>query len=318
MKKIVVTAGIIFLTLFISFVWWKDGLSPVNINDNRPQIFVVSPGQGIKEISKNLRDTGLIRNQIVFFLLTKKLGLDKKIEAGDYKLYKSMSADEIANSLTHGTHDIWVTIPEGVRALEIADILKQQIPSYDDSWKSKLEANEGYLFPDTYLIPRDADVDLIINILRNNFDQKYSKLGESKSGLSEQEVVIIASLVEREAKFDKDRPLVASVIINRLNLGMGLNIDATLQYALGYQADEKRWWKKSLTEEDKAISSPYNTYLHAGLPPTPISNPGSASLLAALNPATSNFLYYISDSKGNNHYATTLQGHENNIKKYGL
>ncbi len=318
MRKILITLAILTTVLIIAVLWWKNGLSAVSPSDKKPHIFVVEKGQGIREISKNLKDQGLIKDQIVFFLLTKKLGLDKKIEAGDYRLYPSMSAVQIVTNLTHGTLDTWVTIPEGNRTAEIAEILKNQVPSYKDSWRAELENNEGYLFPDTYLIPKDADVKLVISIMRNNFELKYSTLETSKNGLTKDQVVTVASLVEREARFDKDRSLIASVILNRLNLGMKLDIDATLQYALGYQEAEKRWWKKTLTDNDKAINSPYNTYRNGGLPPTPISNPGLASLDAVINPATTNFLYYISDSKGNNHYATTIQGHEENIRKYGL
>ena len=318
MKRFLITIGIIAITGVLTSLWWTNGLSPVNKSDKTPHIFVVSKGQGIREISKNLKDQGLIKDQIVFFLLTKKLGLDKKIEAGDYRLFKSMPATEIANNLTHGTLDIWVTIPEGTRAQEIADTLKKQVPSFKESWRTELEKNEGYLFPDTYLIPRDATIDLIINTMKKNFESKYKAFGQPKNGMSKEDVVKIASLVEREAKFDRDRPLVASVIINRLSMGMKLDIDATIQYALGFQEADKRWWKKSLTLQDLQLQSPYNTYTNAGLPPTPISNPGIASLDAVINPTTSNFLYYVSDSKGNNHYSTTLEGQQQNIKKYGL
>lgn len=318
MRKLWITAGGLFLIFIASALWWKNGLSAVNKNDNDPQIFIVERGQGIREIAKNLKDQGLIRDQIVLFLLTKKLGLDKKIEAGDYRFFKSMSASDIANGLTHGTLDIWITIPEGNRATEIAQLLEKRIPSYQDEWAEELEKKEGYLFPDTYLIPKDADISLIISIFKNNFNLKYKTLGNPKNNLTKDEVVTIASIVEREAKFDRDRPLVASVILNRLNLGMKLDIDATLQYGLGFQEKEKRWWKKSLTENDKTFDSSYNTYLVNGLPPTPISNPGLSSLDATVNPATTNYLYYISDSKGNNHYAVSYYRHLDNIKKYGL
>jgi len=318
MRKFWITAGVLFLIFLLFGFWWKNGLSAVNPSDNSPQIFIVERGQGIREIAKNLKDEGLIRDQIVFFLLTKQLGLDKKIEAGDFRFYKSMTATEIANGLTHGTLDIWITIPEGNRAREIAQLLEKRIPSYQNDWAQELEDEEGYLFPDTYLIPKDADINLIISTFKNNFEVKYKTLGTPENNLTKNEVVTIASLVEREAKFDRDRLLVASVILNRLNIEMKLDIDATLQYALGFQEKEKRWWKKSLTEADKTFDSPYNTYLTSGLPPTPISNPGLSSLEAVINPATTNYLYYISDSMGNNHYAQDYEDHLDNIKKYGL
>ncbi|KKP80039.1 MAG: Aminodeoxychorismate lyase, partial [Candidatus Levybacteria bacterium GW2011_GWB1_35_5] len=231
----------------------------------------------------------------------------------------SMSAYEIAESLTHGTLDIWVTVPEGYRAEEIADILEGKIPNYDKSWRDVLNQNEGYLFPDTYLVPRDADINTIISIFKNNFQTKYDSVKSLKTNnLSDTQTLVLASLVEREAMLEEDRPLVASVIYNRLSIGMKLDIDATLQYALGYQEDEKRWWKKGLTNEDKKLNSPYNTYTNPGLPPAPISNPGLSAISAALNPAKTDYLYYITDQNGKNRYATNLEGHSANIEKYGL
>ena len=317
MKKVLITLVLLLFLTIVFIIWWKTGLMSVNPQSKAPIIFVIENGQGVKAISKNLKTQGLIKNQIVFFLLTKKLGIDKKIEAGDYRLYPSMSSYDIAQELTHGILDVWTTFPEGDRAGEIADILKAKIPSYQDSWEPELEKNEGYLFPDTYLIPKDATVESVITMMRANFDAKYATLTPSKSFTKDQ-IVTIASLIEREAKTAQDRPLVASVIINRLNLGMKLDIDATVQYALGYQADEKRWWKKELTNADLATPSVYNTYNHAGLPPTPISNAGLASLKAAINPANTDYLYYMTDKKGINHYAATFAEHEANIAKYGL
>ena len=318
MKRVYVTLGLIIALLFIGFAWWKHGTSPVNSKNKTPKIFVVEPGQGVRAIAKNLKDQGLIKDPVVFFLLTKKMRIDNKIEAGDYRLFPSMNAGDIAQELTHGTLDIWVTIPEGQRASEIAETLKEKMPNYDESWDAKLEENEGYLFPDTYLVPTDADIDTIISLMRNNFDSKYSTIDTSNTKLSKAQIVSIASLIEREARHQEDRPIVSGVIQNRLGQGMKLDLDATIQYALGYQADEKRWWKSALSLDDLALNSPYNTYKVAGLPPTPISNPGIESLRAAVNPTDSDYLYYITDKNGINHYAKTLQEHNNNINKYGL
>ena len=318
MNRISITVAILAVFIVLSFVWWKKGTSPVNPKNNTPKIFIIEQGQGVRAIAKSLKDQGLIRDQVVFFLLTKKLGLDNKIQAGDYRLFPSMSAGQIAKELTHGTLDIWITIPEGQRAGEIADALKAKMPKYDPTWRDALEKHEGYLFPDTYLFPKDSKIEDIIIIMTNNFDAKYKTLGSSKTRFSKEEIVTLASLIEREAKHDDDRPVVSSVINNRLSLGMKLDIDATIQYALGYQESEKRWWKSSLTDADKKLNSNYNTYLVAGLPPAPISNPGLSSLQAAINPAETDYLYYITDSKGTNHYAKTFIEHEANIQKYGL
>lgn len=318
MRKLFTLSLILIAVFFGLFFWWKDGLSAVNSADKTQKIFVIQKSEGVREIANKLKKERLIKSPVVFFLLIWKQGLDRKIQAGDFRLSPSMTTTEIANTLTHGTLDVWVTIPEGKRAEEIADILKTSIPAYQSFWRNELVKHEGYLFPDTYLIPKDADINLIISIMRNNFEKKFASIASSKTGLSKEEIIIVASLVEREAKFDEDRPLVASVIINRVNIGMKLDIDATVQYALGYQENQKTWWKKGLTANDLAISSPYNTYRNPGLPPTPISNPGLAVLKAVVNAPQTNYLYYISDRNGRNHYAKTLEEHNENIKKYGL
>ncbi|MEK7061002.1 MAG: endolytic transglycosylase MltG [Patescibacteria group bacterium] len=319
MRKLTILIIIITIAIISGAIWWKAGTSPVNSQDKKQYTFVIGKNESVREISNRLREEGFIKDRVAFFVLVNFiLDVDKNIQAGDHRLSPSMNTREIAKSLTLATNDIWVTIPEGLRAEEIADILKKEITSYNDSWRKKLIENEGYLFPDTYLVPKVAEIDQILLIFKSTFETKYNGLDKSKTKFSKDEIVTIASLVEREAKHASDRPLVASVIINRLGLGMKLDIDATVQYALGYQEDEKDWWKKALTFEDLEINSPYNTYRNAGLPPSPISNPGLASLEAAISPANTNYLYYISDKSGINRYAETLEEHNQNIEKYSL
>lgn len=318
MKKLLIVIILLIIVILGSFVWWKNGLSSANSANKESIIFVVQKGSGLKEISANLEKTGLIKSRIVFFLYARFGRFEEKIQAGDFRLSPSMTAKEIAENLTHGTLDVWVTIPEGKRAAEIAEILKDNIPSYRDSWKNILVQNEGYLFPDTYLIPKDADIEIIISQMRDNFEQKYKSLNTSKTKLNKNEIVTLASLIEREAKFPEDRPLVGSVLINRFEIGMKLDIDATVQYALGYSQEEKKWWRKNLTFEDLKINSPYNTYRNAGLPPSPIANPGIEALKAVVNPADTNYIYYISDKTGHLHFAKTLNEQNANIEKFDL
>ena len=156
--------------------------------------------------------------------------------------------------------------------------------------------------------------------MRENFTKKYAEISPKRmqSSYTQGQIVTVASLIEREAKFPQDRPLVASVIYNRLSNDMPLQIDATIQYALGYQTDQQTWWKKNLTDDDLALNSAYNTYTQTGLPPTPIANPGVLSLEAALNPAQTNYLYYVSDKDGHNHYEETLAEHDADILKYSV
>lgn len=181
-----------------------------------------------------------------------------------------------------------------------------------------LVPNEGYLFPDTYLIPKDATVEMIIKQMRDNFDQKYAEINVPNFKLTKPQIVILASLIEREAITDEERPIIAGILMNRLNAGIALQVDATIQYAKGQNPITKKWWEPVVLDEYKSVVSDYNTYLHAGLPSGPICNPGIKSLSAAANPANTNYLYYLHDKNRIIRYATTLQEHEMNIQKYGL
>jgi UPF0755 protein len=317
MKKLTILFIIILLVVAALLIWWSNGVAPVSKKDTGTQTFVVNKGAGIREIASSLKRAGLIKDPVVFFLLVKKEGLEKKIQAGSFKLSPSQSAGQIAKNLTLGTQDIWITIPEGKRAEEVAEILKKNLPLYNDSWVETLKENEGYLFPDTYLFPKESTVETVVNVMRGTFDSRFAEV-ENHTNLTHDQVVILASLIEREAREDIDRPIISSVIHNRLNIGMPLQIDATVQYALGYDAGEQTWWKKNLTVTDLKIDSPYNTYIVTGLPPGPIASPGLAVLKAAANPADTDYIFYITDKNGENHYAKTNAQHNANIKKYGL
>lgn len=316
-KRLIVFFGILLLILFIGSVWFNEAVSPVNPQDTSPVIFVINQGDPIKSVASNLKKEGLIRDPLAFFILVKQKGVEKYIQAGDFRLSPSMSASEVIDELQHGTVDVWVTIPEGWRNEEIALLLAREL-SVPENEFLKL-AEEGYMFPDTYLIPRQASASGAAELMRRNFDKKVTEplANDIKaSSLSLHEIITMASLIEREAKHDEDRPIIAGILFNRLNDNMVLNIDATLQYALGYQIAEKSWWKKSLTNEDKEVESPYNTYQFPGLPPGPIANPGLSSITAVLHPSDTEYYYYLADSEGVNHYAITLEEHNANIERY--
>lgn len=318
MKRLSVALILLIIIVVGGWIWWKDSMSPVNTSNKESVIFVVQKGSGLKEIANKLKKENLIKNRIVFFLYTRIGRFENKIQAGDFRLSQSMTAEEIAQNLTHGTLDIWITIPEGKRALEIAEILKEKIPTYDSSWKTVLAQNEGYLFPDTYLIPKDANIEIVVSQMRKNFDAKYVTLDVSNTNLNKEEIVILASLIEREAITDAERPIIAGILLNRLDGGMALQVDATIQYAKGQNTSNKKWWEPVLIEEYKTIRSNYNTYLFAGLPPGPISNPGLEALLAAASPTKTDYLYYLHDKNRKIRYAKTLSEHNANIEKYGL
>ncbi len=314
MKKIVASCVVLIL-IVLTVAWWLHGNAPANALDKSQKVFVVERGEGVRAVGNSLKKEGLISDPTVFFILVKKEGKDNAIQAGDYKLSPSMNLSQIIDALSHGTMDIWVTIPEGMRADEIADILEKKIPSYDAAWRSQLRLHEGSLFPDTYLIPKDATIDSVLSILENNFQKKITETGLSSDSPNLEKTLTIASLIEREALFDDDRALVSSVIHNRLNIGMKLDIDASVQYALGKQPNGK-WWKKDLTPQDLTIESSYNLYASPGLPPTPICNPGLSSIQAALSPSETDYLYYVSDKSGHLHFAKTFKEHQANITKY--
>ncbi|MBI5123716.1 endolytic transglycosylase MltG [Candidatus Roizmanbacteria bacterium] len=318
MKKIYILL-ILFIIIFTSFyLFYKEGSLPVNKNGQVSKIFIIKQGEPLNTIANNLANEGLIRNKIVFYLIVKQLGIERKIQAGDFRLSANMSAVEVAKNLTHGTLDVWITLIEGTRKEEMAQIISKNLDIPEIEF-IKL-ADEGYLFPDTYLVPRTATAETVLSIIKNNFKNKFSEELQTQAKnkkLTEKQVLILASMVEREARQQVSREKVAGIILKRYLNEMPLQIDATVQYALGYQPDEKSWWKKSLTEDDLKIDSPYNTYKNKGLPPEPISNPSLSSIKAVINADENTpYWYYLTDKNGVMRYAVTLEEHQNNINKY--
>ncbi|NTU72880.1 endolytic transglycosylase MltG [Candidatus Roizmanbacteria bacterium] len=317
MRKVTILMVFLFIAAFGSYLFYAEGKMPVNKEDAKTKIFVVAPGEGLNNIIKNLAQDGLIRNRVIFYLIVKQLKLEKQIQAGDFRLSPSMSATEIAEALTHGTLDIWVTIPEGLRKEEVANIMAQKLGITDIEFTRK--AQEGYLFPETYLIPRQATAETVINLMRNTLNSKFTADMKSKAstiGITPNEVIILASLVERESKV-ADRQQIANIIVKRYKADWPLQLDATIQYAIGYDDAAQSWWKKNLTVDELAINSPYNTYKNKGLPPGPICNPGLTAIQAIINADINTpYFYYLSDSSGKTYYARTLEEHNANIKKY--
>jgi UPF0755 protein len=319
MKKLTIVILILLVVVLAGLFWWNYGMSPANINNKQSVSFFIKKGTGLKEIAGNLKNAGLIRNRIVFFLYIRLGRFEGKIQAGEFSLSPSMNASEIAQNLTHGTFDVEVLIKEGLRATEIAEILKDNIPTYNFTWINPLVMNEGYLFPAKYDFSKDTDIETIIKKMRNAFDQNFATINTDNSKLTKTQIVILASLIERESGKDPaEKPIIAGILMNRLNAGIPQQVDASIQYAKGQNPVTKKWWEPITIEEYKSVISNYNTYLFAGLPPGPISNPGRDSLNAAANPADTDYLYYLHDKNGQIRYAKTLAEHEANIKKYGV
>lgn len=317
MKKFKILFLLIILAVLGMYFMYVEGSLPVDKSNSGATIFVINKGEGLSSIIKRLASENLIRNKIVFYAISLQKGIEKKVQAGTYKLSKNMTAASVADALTHGTADEWVTIVEGLRKEEIAQLLSG---TFTFSEKKFIEtAKEGRLFPDTYRIPKEASMETIIALLETNFSEKMAEARKERpfDKRSDREILILASLVEREAKFADDRRTVASIILKRAQNDWPLQIDATVQYGLGYQRKENTWWKRELALEDLKVDNTYNTYERKGLPPAPICNPGLDSLKAAVS-ADPNipFWYYVNDKKGRIQVAKTLEGHNENIRKF--
>lgn len=271
-----------------------------------PVAIVIPSGATASDVGRILEDAGVVRSELAFRIAAGSRGLGSSLQAGEYDLRTNMTVDEALSALQGGpiVETVSVTIPEGLEieeiAAEAAETLtfepgafvaaatsgEHALPPYLPEGSGSLE---GFLFPKTYEFDPEADPEQVIATLLAQFEEEASTLdwGRAKDlGLSAYEVVVAASLIEREARADEDRAKVSAVIHNRLEEGMALQIDATIQYAL----PEKN---RLLTEADYGYESPYNTYLNPGLPPTPIASPGLASLEAALNPADEDYLYFV-------------------------
>ncbi len=319
--------AIIFILLILAPIaisrYYNYLLEPVS-KEETAQIFVVKPGQPIAQIAKNLEGAKLVKNALAFRLLVSQMGISKKIQAGDFRLSPNLSSRQIAQELTHGAIDVWVTIPEGLRLEEQAARIEEKLKfgenekfQFDKKEYLKL-AKEGFMFPDSYLIPRDANANDVVLRLQETFNQKVGNLPQkgANNDLSEEEVIILASLVEREARTSEERSIIAGILLNRLEAGVALQVDATVQYAKGYDSSKNSWWPPVTTEDYQNVRSPYNTYLFVGLPPTPIASPGLESIQAAAEPADTDYFYYLHDREGKIHYARTQEEHDRNIQEF--
>ncbi len=314
--RVAVLTGLVVLLFGGLWLWWNDANSPVS-SAVLFKTFVITKDENIRSVATRLKNDGFIKDQIGFFLKVRITGFDKKIQAGNFRLSPSMNVSEIIEELTHGKVDVRVTTLEGWRMEEVASKFAQEL-SIPESEILKI-AKEGYMFPDTYLVPQEATATAIMAMLSENFDKRVTpeiRASIESRGLNFKEGIILASLVEREGKTDTDRPVIAGILLNRLKEKWPLQVDATLQYALGYQPQERSWWKKTLYNEDKEVDSPYNTYKHTGLPPGPICNPGLSAIKAVANPTQSEYFYYLHDKEGSVHYAKTLAEHEANVEKF--
>ncbi len=275
----------------------------------------VEYGDTLMTISKKLESAHVINSIPAFQFFVVLYGNDKAIQAGDYFFDKPVPVNSVAFQMVRGDYNIdevRVTIPEGMTVYEMSKVFDEKLPSFDTEKFIELSKDkEGYLFPDTYFISPGATVENIIAQLNRNFENKTSKLEDEfdSSDHTFEDIIIMASIIEKEASGDDDRAVISGILWRRIAIGMPLQVDATLTYITGRDSSE-------LTLTDLGKDSPFNTYRNKGLPPAPISNPGILSILAALEPVESNYLYYLHDENGMIHYAKTFEEHKKNKALY--
>ncbi|MCJ7727823.1 MAG: endolytic transglycosylase MltG [Actinobacteria bacterium] len=288
--------------------------------------FEIKEGMTLKEIASLLEEKGIIDNAFLFRLFVEQRGKEKSLIPGIYTIETNSEYEKVLDRIVAGTPVVTYKfiIPEGYTVKQIIEMVAQEIPfieykdmeeavdigNYSYDYLKDAESLEGFLFPKTYEITIDYSARNIIEMMLAQYQFETGSLDYSFSedkGFTRYDILKIASMIEKEAYIAEERGLISAVIHNRLDINMALGIDATLCYILDK-------WDEGLTNEDKEIDSPYNTYMYAGLPPTPICNPGLASIEAALNPAAVDYLYFVvTDSEKHTHsFASTLEEHERN------
>jgi len=294
------------------------------------QFVEIPPGSGTNEIGRRLTERGVVNNLLTFRAALYWRG-SRTLKAGEYRFAEPMSAAQVVDKLARG--DVYVrrvTFPEGLTVIDMskiyesrglgaaADFLKaSRDPSAIKDLDPQAPDLEGYLYPETYAIPRGTPPAKLIGMMVDRFRAAYGpelRQQAQEQGLTTRQVVTLASLVEKETGQEQERPLVAAVYRNRMKLGMGMQADPTVIYAL----QKAGKYNGNIRREDLAYDSPYNTYKYAGLPPGPIASPRKASLEAALAPADVPYIYFVSRNDGTHVFATTLAEHNKNVRQFQI
>jgi len=348
--RVIALAGIVAVLAMVGIAIWqmqetpgdllKGEAPPAGLTPSSSQtvLLTVREGESVRDVGERLEKEGVVSSAILFRIMVALEGYEGQLKAGDYEFEKGMPTVQVIDRLRKGiTSPLVVTIREGMRAEEIADLMQSKgvvsrqsfleaiQSSYDFAFllNKPVRANlEGYLFPDTYFFGRTTSVEDAVKQMLENFDTKFSqdlRQEAANLGLSVHTVVTLASIVEREAQVPEERPIIAGVFLRRLRLGIPLEADPTVQYAVGNDpasVAEFGYWKKELSQQDLEVDSPYNTYRRMGLPPGPIANPGLASIEAVVRPAQTNYLYFVAKPDGSHAFAETLEEHLHNVELY--
>ena len=310
-SKILFVLIIIFVLLVSFFAYLL--VPPRQFPSN--ETITVEKGSPLGSVALSFEEKNIIRSGFMFKVCMTVLGGDKHIMAGGYVFKKPVGACSISMRIVRGVSGIpmvKVTIPEGTSNQSIADTLSPLLSKFDARFfTDRARTQEGFLFPDTYFFNASANTDEVIRVMSTEFKKKIEPWTPfiEASGHTEREIIIMASIIEKEAKTEEDQALVSGILWKRIEKGIPLQVDAPFYYLLGKTSSE-------LTQTDLAMKSAYNTYKNKGLPAGPIGNPGISTIRAAIKPKESPYLYYLSDEKGILHYARTFDEHKVNKTKY--
>jgi UPF0755 protein len=331
-KKILVVLLLLLLlagiSVFAGYFWYQQQLTPPS-NSQEAVTLLVKRGTAASGIARQLKEAGVIKSEMAFRVYLRLNSLENSLPPGEFLLPKNLSVAQLVVFMQKGPEEYWVTIPEGLRREQLPDrfikslgLTGQKADTFRSDFMAASEGKEGYLYPDTYLIPATFDGTRSAQLMLSTFDKKFSDLFENES--QKKRAVIIASIIERETRNNEEKPIVAGVFENRMRDGMPLQADATVQYALANLSCVRAgvvnfscpdWWPTVYLDDYKLVH-PYSTYSNPGLPPSPIASPGEASIKAALSPESTNYFYYIHDTKGRVYFAETLTEHNRNIENY--
>lgn len=307
-----------FSLVFLIFILFVTAIYfPLDENSAAQKVVTILSGTNAREIVDVLEKNEIIRkNNYTFRILTKLMKLEDHLKYGEYSLSPSMNMLQILDKLVKGEVITYkITIPEGFTSTQIAELLDKKEVAEKEVFlklvKDSEKISEGYLFPDTYEVPKKYGAEKMVKTMLSNFNQiaienKFTDRAE-EIGFSLEKIIILASIIEKEAKFSDEKNKVSSVFYNRLKIGMKLQSCATIQYILGEP-------KERLDENDLKIDSPYNTYLYKGLPPGPICNPGLDSIMAALEPEEGDYLFFILGENGRHIFSRNYEEHLKNKK----
>ena len=331
-KRRLILIGLIFI--LIGFIYYFTNLNSANSNNSAVKEFVVSSGQGSTQISHQLKDQGLIKSPLVFQFYTWRKGVSSKLQAGEYFLAENLNIKQIAQILSRGagvTKEKTLTFIEGWSNAQYADYLSKQglgspsdflaiIQKKESWWNDYSVLNsrpldrdlEGYLFPDTYRIYSDASLEDIVKKMLSNLENKITpelKSEIKKQGKTIHEVLTLAAVLEKEVSTDVDRKIVADIFYKRIDAGMALQADSTVNYATGKS-------NPRASSKDLEIDSLYNTYKYRGLPPGPICNLSISAIIAAIYPTANPYWYFLTTPSGEVIYSKTFEEHVAAKRKY--